>query len=68
MRALIARDDSQLRRIESAIALIEDWPPSEQRKKACLLAALQSERAEILRYRSWGGNSQKKTPLELDAA
>jgi hypothetical protein len=52
MRGLIARDDAQLHRIERAIARFKERPPAEQRKQACLLAALQSEKAEILRYRS----------------
>jgi hypothetical protein len=50
MRTLIARDDIQLRRLESAIARMEGRPAAEQRKMSCLLAALRSERAEILHY------------------
>ena len=52
MGALIARDDVQLRRVESAIARFESRPPMEQVKMSCLLAALQSERATLLRYNS----------------
>ncbi len=50
MGVLVARDNVQLRRIDSAIACIEDRSPAEQRKIACLLVALQSEKTEILRY------------------
>lgn len=50
MNVLIARDDEQLLRIESAIARIEGGPPAEQRRLACLLEALKSERTELLRY------------------
>jgi hypothetical protein len=50
MPPLIARDDIQLRRLESAITRMEDRPAAEQRKMSCLLAALRRERAEILRY------------------
>lgn len=54
MRALVALDDVQLRRIDSAIARIESRPPAEQRKLSCLLTALQSEKAELLRCSSRG--------------
>jgi hypothetical protein len=50
MGALVAGDNIQLHRIDSAIARIEERPPAEQRKIACLLAGLRSEKAEILRY------------------
>jgi hypothetical protein len=52
MRVLIARDDVQLHRIDRAIARIDERSPAEQRKMACLLAALPSEKAEIFRYSS----------------
>ncbi len=50
MSALIARDDGQLRRVERGIAQFKGRPAAEQRKMACLLAALHSERAALLRY------------------
>lgn len=50
MRALMALDGVQLHRIDSAIARIQSRPAAEQAKMANLLAALQSEKAEILRY------------------
>ncbi len=50
MRTLIARDDQQLRRLESAIAALEARPPAERNRAYLLLQALESERAELLRY------------------
>ncbi len=50
MRTLIARDDGQLRRLESAIAALEARPPAERRRTHLLLQALENERAELLRY------------------
>jgi hypothetical protein len=49
MRALIAHDDIQLRRIVSAIAGIEALPPADRRRMTVLHAALQSEKTELLR-------------------
>jgi hypothetical protein len=50
MGVLVARDNVQLRRIDSAIARIESRSLAEQHKIACLLEALRSEQAEILGY------------------
>lgn len=50
MRALIANDDGQLRRIEQTIANIEARPQAERDRMSLLLAALQTERTHILRY------------------
>jgi hypothetical protein len=61
MRVLIVRDDGQLRRIDSALARFEAGSPAEQCKKTCLLAALQSERAELLRHGSRAGRRQAPT-------
>lgn len=49
MRTLIARDDGQLRRLESAIAALAARPPAERNRMSMLLSALESERAELLR-------------------
>lgn len=50
MPALIALDDLQLRRLETAIMRIESGPLAKRRKLSCLLSALESERAELLRF------------------
>jgi hypothetical protein len=52
MRELIARDNSQMRRIDQAIAAAALWPPAEQNRKRWLITALQSERDELLKARS----------------
>lgn len=49
MRALIAHDDGQLRRLESAIAAIEARSPADRGRMHLLLAALESEKLELLR-------------------
>lgn len=49
MRALIAHDDNQLRRIVSAIAGIEALPPADRHRMTALYDALQSEKTELLR-------------------
>lgn len=50
MRDLIARDDEQLRRLESTIAAFRKRSAAEQSKGGALLAALEAERDEVLRY------------------
>ncbi len=50
MRTLIAHDDGQLRRLDSAIAALQARPPAERSRASHLLRALESERAELLRY------------------
>jgi hypothetical protein len=50
MRVLIVYDDGQLRRIESSIAAIEARLPPERHRLSGLLAALEAERQELLRY------------------
>jgi len=49
MRELIVRDDRELRRIESAIAMIERASASDKLRRHCLLMALKAERDELLR-------------------
>lgn len=49
MKELILRDDRELRRLESAIAVMEQAPASERLRRHCLLAALEAERDELLR-------------------
>ena len=48
MTALIVRENTQLRRVERAIAELEAQPQAEQLRKRTLLLALQAERAAIL--------------------
>ena len=50
MRAIVALDQEQLRRIEEAIARVEQRPFADRQKAVCLLTALRNEREEILRY------------------
>jgi hypothetical protein len=50
MRVLICNDDRELKRIDAAIAAIEAAPPRHRQGKLLLLSALESERAELLRY------------------
>jgi hypothetical protein len=64
MGELIARDDVQLRRIESAILRFEKIPPAEQLKKTYLLAALLAERAELVRHSS----RQRRSPRRMAVA
>jgi hypothetical protein len=52
MRELIAKDTTQMRRIEQALAAAALWSPAEQTRKHWLLAALASERDELVRARS----------------
>ncbi len=47
MSELIARDDAQLRRVESAIAAIESRPACDRMRQVALLAALHAERAML---------------------
>jgi hypothetical protein len=49
MAALIVKDESELRRVERAIAEFEARSPTERLRKSCLLQALYAERAELLR-------------------
>jgi len=50
MRALIVKDDGELRRIERAIAEFEARQPAERLRRTSLLEALRRQRAELLRY------------------
>ncbi len=50
MRALIAKDDGQLRRLESSIAAFRSRSAAEQSRMAFLLAALEREKAELLSF------------------
>ena len=52
MRELIAKDNTQLRRIEGAIAAAAAWSPAEQARKRSLISALEAERGELLRAKS----------------
>ena len=52
MRELIAKDNSQMRRIEQALAAAALWPTSEQVRKRGLIAALHSERDALAKARS----------------
>ncbi len=47
MSELIARDDGQLRRVESAIRAIESRPACDRMRQVALLAALHAERAML---------------------
>jgi hypothetical protein len=49
MRVLIARDDGQLRKLESSIAALNARPQAERDRRGALIAALEAERSEILR-------------------
>ena len=49
MKDLILHDDRELRRIETAIAAIEQASPRDSLRSHCLLAALKTERSELLR-------------------
>jgi hypothetical protein len=53
MRALIVKDDGDLRRIDRAIAELERQPPAEQLRKHLLLAALRQERMVVQRCTSY---------------
>jgi hypothetical protein len=69
MRALIAQDHVQLRRIESAIARIEHGSPAEQLRRACLLSALRHERAVLLEQGAERGTSTAgHRPAQFHAA
>ena len=52
MRELIARDNTQMRRIEQAMAAASLWSPAEQNRKRWLISALQSEHDELVKARS----------------
>jgi hypothetical protein len=60
MRVLICHDDSQLRRVEKAIATIEANVPPQQRDRLSLLAALKAERTELLRYAPHRGTPRRQ--------
>lgn len=49
MKDLILHDDRELRRLETAIAAIEQASPRDSMRSHCLLAALKAERKELLR-------------------
>jgi hypothetical protein len=49
MKVLIARDDEQLRKLESTIAAFNARPQEERDRLGALIAALEQERSEILR-------------------
>jgi len=49
MRELIVRDDRELRRVERAIANIRRDPGAAKGRCQSLLAALEAERAELLK-------------------
>ena len=68
MPALIALDDLQLRRLETAITRIESGPPAKRRKLSCLLSALESERAELLRFNRRARFAQTPRPDPRAAA
>lgn len=48
MRALKARDDVQLRRLERSISDFNARPPAQRRRMTLLLAALERERSALL--------------------
>ena len=50
-KALIVRENPQLRRIERAIAELEARPATEQMRRQSLLTALYCEREEIVHAR-----------------
>ena len=49
MRALKARDDVQLRRLERSISDFNARPPAQRRRMTLLLAALERERSALLK-------------------
>jgi hypothetical protein len=51
MGELIARDNVQLRRVEQALAAASLWSAADRDRKRYLLAALETERADLLRCR-----------------
>ena len=63
MRAIETLDQEQLRRINDAIANIQNRTPADRRKAGCLLDALIGEREEILRYHSKTMRRQFEQPL-----
>jgi hypothetical protein len=65
MWSLIDLDAVQLRRLNSAIARIQSSSPAEQRRLSALLAALQSEKAELLRCSARG---RRRASLDAAAA
>jgi hypothetical protein len=73
MRQLIVRDDRELRRLETAIAHIENLRPCSGPRNDCLLAALKAERDELLRITGRTGRSRPmdrarmQTPARLSA-
>ena len=52
MRALVSPDDDQLRRINAAIAAFRHRPVAERSRMGALLAALETEKNELLRART----------------
>ena len=52
MRELIAKDTTQMHRIEQALAAAALWSPSEQTRKRWLIDALHCERDELVKARS----------------
>jgi hypothetical protein len=62
MRTLIARDDTQLRRLESSIAVLISRSAAEQNRMAFLLVALERERAELLLC---SGHARRRPPAQL---
>jgi hypothetical protein len=60
MRDLIVHDDRELRRIEQAIAALEQ--SGARLRTHCLLAALTAERAELLRLGARTGRRGRALP------
>ena len=48
MRALIVRDDVQLRRLEDSLAAFKARSPAERNRMGLLIAALEREKAAVL--------------------
>jgi hypothetical protein len=60
MKDLILHDDRELRRIETAIAAIEQAAPRDSARTHCLLAALKAERNELLKIGCRSGAASRR--------
>lgn len=67
MTQLICRDDRELRRIESTIAMLENARPCSGLRNDCLLAALRAERDELLRIAGRTGRLARTQPRRVAA-
>jgi len=60
MKELILHNDRELRRIETAIAAIEQSAPRDSARTHCLLAALKAERNELLKIGCRSGAASRR--------